>query len=249
MRGSHTPKEERPITARLGVLLVGDRAITRAGVRAVLGLDRTIEVVGEASDALDAERRVAGLSPDVVLVDAQSPGLDAARMAAGLAARPGRDMPGILLMVQGTDESARQALRAGVTGVVLSRATPEQLLAAVHMVAAGYAVFEASCSPPPSPDGGPWPAPPCGHGTAEERARAELLTRREREVLTLLARGLSNAEMSAELVLGESTVKSHVQHLLDKLELRNRVHAAIYALRTGLVPAGCGRCGPPRPAV
>lgn len=206
-------------------------------------------MVGEASDAPDAERRASGLSPHVVLVDAQSPGLDAVRMVAGLAARPGRDMPGILLMVQGMDDSARQALRAGARGVVLSRATPEQLLSAVHMVAAGYSVFEASWSPRFAPDEGPWPAPPCGHGTAEERARAELLTRREREVLTLLARGLSNAEISAELVLGESTVKSHVQHLLDKLELRNRVHAVIYALRTGLVPAACGSCGPRQPAV
>lgn len=242
-------REERPISARVGVLLVGDRSITRAGVRAVLALDRSIEVVGEAADGPDAERRVSGLSPHVVLVDAQSPGLDAVRLTAGLAARPGREMPGVLLMVQGTDDAARQALRAGARGVVLSRATPEQLLSAIHMVAAGYSVFEASWSAPPAPDGDRRPVPPCGHGTAEERARAELLTRREREVLTLLARGLSNAEMSAELVLGESTVKSHVQHVLDKLELRNRVHAVIYALRTGLVPAACGSCGPRYTAV
>ncbi|WP_187284928.1 LuxR C-terminal-related transcriptional regulator [Streptomyces sp. OR43] len=233
----------------MGVLLVGDRAITRAGVRAVLGRDRTIEVVGEAADGPDAERRASALGPQVVLVDAQSPGLDVVRLVAGLAARPGRAMPGVLLMVQETDDPARQALRAGARGAVLSRATPEQLLSAIHMVAAGYAVFEASWSVPPAPDADRGPAPSCGHGTADERARAELLTRREREVLALLARGLSNAEMSAELVVGESTVKSHVQHVLDKLELRNRVHAVIYALRTGLVPAACGRCGPRYTAV
>ncbi|MET7646529.1 response regulator transcription factor [Streptomyces sp. NPDC005426] len=231
------------------VLLVGDRAITRAGIRAVLDRDAAIEVVGEACDATDAEHRAAELSPDVVLVDAQSPDLDVVRLVAALAPRPGRDAPGALLMVHRTDESVRTALRAGARGVVLSRATPAHLLSAVHMVSAGYAVLEAPGASEPAADGSPWPAPPCRQGSAEERARAELLTRREREVLTLLARGLSNAEMSAELVLGESTVKSHVQHLLDKLELRNRVHAVIYAHRNGLAPAACDCCGQGRPAV
>ncbi|MEU2251355.1 response regulator transcription factor [Streptomyces sp. NPDC019224] len=246
-----TPEGERrgTITALVRVLLVGDRAITRAGIRAVLDRDPAVEVAGEATDAAGAEARAAGLRPQVVLVDAQSPGLDAARLAAALAARTENGAPGVLLMVQGTDEAVRRALRAGARGVVLSRATPAQLLSAVHLTAAGYAVLEAGGFPATAREGEPRPGPPCRHGTDEERARAALLTPREREVLTLLARGLSNAEMSAELVLGESTVKSHVQHLLDKLELRNRVHAVIYAHRTGLVPAACGCADARRTAV
>lgn len=215
----------------------------------MLDRDPVIEVAGEAVDAAEAEARAAGLRPHVVLVDAQSPGLDAARLAAALAARTKNGAPGVLLMVQGTDEAVRRALRAGARGVVLSSATPAQLLSAVHMTAAGYAVLEADGPPAAAAEGQTRPASPCRHGTDEERARAALLTRREREVLTLLARGLSNAEVSAELVLGESTVKSHVQHLLDKLELRNRVHAVIYAHRTGLVPAACGCAGVRRTAV
>lgn len=234
---------DRPITAHVRILLVGDRAITRAGIRAVLDRDRTIEVAGEACDAADAERQASRLRPHVVLADAQSPGLDAVRLVAALAVRCGDDMPGVLLMTQGTDDTAREALRAGARGVVLSRATSGQLLSAVHMVAAGYTVYE---------DSGPlhlgqgeesWSPAACRQGTAAERSRAESLTRREWEVLRLLAGGLSNAEMSDALVLSESTVKTHVQHLLDKLHLRNRVHAVIYAYRTGLVPPVCGCSG------
>ncbi|MER7727195.1 response regulator transcription factor [Streptomyces sp. NPDC096323] len=233
---------DRPITARVRILLVGDRAITRAGIRAVLDRDETIEVAGEARDAADAERQACRLRPHVVLADAQSPGLDAVRMVAALAVRCGDEMPGVLLMTQGTDDTAREALRAGARGVVLNRATPGQLLSAVHMVAAGYTVYEDSGPRHPG-QGEPWSPSACRRGTAAERSRAESLTRREREVLRLLADGLSNAEMSAALVLSESTVKTHVQHLLDKLHLRNRVHAVIYAYRTGLVPPVCGCSG------
>ncbi|MFS0692105.1 LuxR C-terminal-related transcriptional regulator [Streptomyces nitrosporeus] len=248
-RDSTPERTERPITAPVRVLLVDARSITRAGIRAVLEQDETIAVAGEACDAAGAERETAGAGPDVLLADAQSPGLDVIGMVTALATRFGAGMPGVLLMTQHTDEAAHQALRAGAKGVVLNRATPRQLLAAVHMVAAGYAVH-AGPGPSGHPDrgDGPWPPAGCRPGAGPERARAELLTRREREVLRLLARGLSNAEISAELVLGESTVKSHVQHLLDKLRLRNRVHAVIYAHRTGLVPAGCACPGPRQPA-
>lgn len=206
-------------------------------------------MAGEAADAAEAEREVLRLSPGVVLADAQSPGLDVVGLVTALAARHGDSMPAVLLTAQGPDGTAREALRAGAKGVVLSSATPEQLVSAVHMVAAGYAVHVA-----PSPRHGAgseelWPRPvprplPDPHG-----ARADLLTRREREVLHLLARGLSNAEMAAELVVSESTVKSHVQNLLDKLHLRNRVHAVIYAHRTGLAPTACGCSAPPRAGV
>lgn len=235
------------MTARVRILLVDDRAIIRTGIRAILDQDETIDVVGEAHDAADAERQACRLKPHVLLADAQSPGLDAVALIAALVARCGNDMPDVLLMAaQGTGDTAREALRAGARGVVLSRATPEQLLSAVHMVAAGYAVYTVAGSRPPLGGEEPWSAPACRQGPDAERARADLLTRREREVLRLLAGGLSNAEMSAELVLSESTVKSHVQHLLDKLQLRNRVHAVIYAHRTGLVPGVCACAGPQR---
>lgn len=234
------------MTARVRVLLVDARAITRAGIRAVLDRDKTIDVVGEALDAGVAERMVCRLGPEVVLADAQSPDLDVVGMVAALAARCGRAMPSVLLMAQGTDRTTQKALRAGARGVVLSRATPEHLLSAVHMVAAGYAVFAATGFPHSAASEEPWCTAACGQGTDADRARADLLTPREREVLRLLARGLSNNEMAAELVLSESTIKSHVQHLLEKLRLRNRVHAVIYAHRTGLVPAVCACPGGPQ---
>ncbi|MEV8228082.1 response regulator transcription factor [Streptomyces sp. NPDC079167] len=238
--------KERPITASVRVLLVDDRAITRTGIRAILEQDGTVEVVGEASDAAAAEREVLRLSPAVVLADAQSPGLDIVGMIAALAARCGDTMPAVLLTAQGTDPTAREAVRAGATGVVLSSATPEQLVSAVHMVSAGYAVYTAAGLRHGAGAGEPWLATAPRPGPDADRARAGLLTRREHEVLQLLARGLSNAEMSAELVVSESTVKSHVQNLLDKLQLRNRVHAVIYAHRTGLAPALCACSGPQR---
>ncbi|MFD4033246.1 response regulator transcription factor [Streptomyces sp. NPDC058637] len=237
--------KERPITASVRVLLVDDRAITRTGIRAILDQDRAIEVVGEAADAADAEREVLRLGPGVVLADAQSPGLDVVRMVAALSARCGDAMPAVLLTAQATDGTAREALRAGAKGVVLSSATPEQLVSAVHMVSAGYAVYAAAGLRHCAGGGEPWPATAPRPGADAHRERAGPLTRREHEVLRLLARGLSNAEMSAELVVSESTVKSHVQNLLDKLNLRNRVHAVIYAHRTGLVPALCACPGPP----
>ncbi|MFJ8866346.1 LuxR C-terminal-related transcriptional regulator [Streptomyces sp. NPDC102473] len=235
--------KERPITAHVRVLLVDDRAITRTGIRAVLDRDGAIEVVGEASDAVEAEREVLRLGPGVVLADAQSPGLDVVGMVAALAARHGDTMPAVLLTSQGADATAREALRAGARGVVLSSATPEQLVSAVHMVSAGYAVYAAVGPGHGAGAERPWPV--TGSRPDADRARAGLLTRREHEVLQLLAHGLSNAEMSAELVVSESTVKSHVQNLLDKLNLRNRVHAVIYAHRTGLASAACACSGPP----
>ncbi|MGW1817702.1 LuxR C-terminal-related transcriptional regulator [Streptomyces sp. NPDC002125] len=234
------------MTASVRVLLVDDRAITRTGIRAILDQDRAIEVAGEAADAAEAEREVLRLGPGVVLADAQSPGLDVVGLVRALAARHGDSMPGVLLTAQGTDGTAREALRAGAKGVVLSSATPEQLVAAVHMVSAGYAVHVAPGLRHGTGGEEPWPMTVSRPGDDPYGARAGLLTRREREVLQLLARGLSNAEMAAELVVSESTVKSHVQNLLDKLHLRNRVHAVIYAHRTGLASAACGCSGPPR---
>ncbi|MFJ8886391.1 LuxR C-terminal-related transcriptional regulator [Streptomyces sp. NPDC102402] len=234
-----------PIAAPVRVLLVDDRAITRAGIRAVLDRDDAVEVVGEAADAVDAEREALRLRPAVVLADAHSPRLDAARLVSALAARLGDTMPSVLLTAHSTDGAARKALRAGAKGVVLSDATPEQLLFAVHMVAAGYALFAAPGIRNTAGGEGAWPVIAPGAEPDSDRAARDPLTRREREVLQLLARGLSNAEMSAELVVSESTVKSHVQNLLDKLHLRNRVHAVIYAHRAGIAPPVCACSGPP----
>ncbi|MGW0931407.1 LuxR C-terminal-related transcriptional regulator [Streptomyces sp. NPDC002644] len=227
------------MTADIRVLIVDDRALIRAGLRAVLDRHDAIEVVGEASGTADAQRQALRLRPDVVLADADMPGLDVPGLVEAVADgfRDGGG-PRVLLTARDHDAHVQRAVRSGAAGAVLSGATPEQLASAVLMVAAGYGVFAA---PPTGTASAPrWPTAPCMDMSelAAELRRADVLTPREREVLHLLAQGLSNAEMSAALVLSESTVKSHVQHILDKLRLRNRVHAVIYAHRSGLASTG-----------
>ncbi|MFD5544490.1 LuxR C-terminal-related transcriptional regulator, partial [Streptomyces sp. NPDC127079] len=177
---------------------------------------------------------------------------DAVELVGELSACCGGQGPGVLLLAPEGGPGARRALRAGASGVVGHRVTPEQLLSAIHVVAAGYRIFFDEPAPSECGDGRLPPAAEFPGVPAGDERGIDLLTRREKEVFGLLAQGLSNTEISAVLVLSENTVKSHVQRLLEKLNLRNRVHAVIHAYRTGLVvwPApeqgpgpGTGRAG------
>jgi DNA-binding NarL/FixJ family response regulator len=213
------------------VLIADDQALVRAGFRRLLEAEPGIEVVGEAGDGLHAIELARRRAPDVVLMDIRMPtldGLEATRrlLASGVAARV------VILTTFDLDEYVFDALRAGASGFLLKDSPPEQLIAAIHVVAEGEALL----------------APPITRRLIEQfarrpppRAAAERLaelTPRELDVLRLLARGLSNAEIAAELVLGEATIKTHVAHVLTKLALRDRVQAVVLAYETGLVEPG-----------
>jgi DNA-binding NarL/FixJ family response regulator len=214
--------------AAVRVLVVDDDALMRAGLRAVLSSDDAIAVAGEAGDGREAVERAAALAPDVVLMDVRMPGVDGiAATREVLAAAPAARV--LILTTFEQDDYIFGALQAGASGFLLKRARPEDLIAAVHAIAAGDSLLSPSVTRTvidrlartrPAGD-------PCGAGLDE-------LTPREREVFDLVARGLSNAEIAAALVIEESTVKTHVKRVLMKLALRDRVQAVIYAYERGL---------------
>ena len=211
------------------VLVVDDDALMRAGLRGVLGSDDGIAVVGEAADGAEAIAAAAALQPDVVLMDVRMPGLDGIAATREVLATSS-DVRVLILTTFEQDDYVFGALRAGASGFLLKRARPEELLAAVHAVAAGDSLLSPSVTRTvidalartPADDGAATPDGP------------DELTPREREVLELLARGMSNAEIAAALVIEESTVKTHVKRVLAKLRLRDRVQAVIYAYERGL---------------
>jgi DNA-binding NarL/FixJ family response regulator len=214
---------------RVRVLLVDDDDLMRAGLRAVLSSDETIEVVGEAGDGSAAVDAVRATSPDVVLMDVRMPGVDGiAATRDVLAASP--DVRVAVLTTFEQDDYVFGALRAGASGFLLKRTRPEELVAAIHTIAAGDSLLSPSVtrtvidSMASQPDADP----------AAERA-VEALTPRERDVLALIARGLSNGEIADELVVEPSTVKTHVRRILMKLHARDRAQAVIAAYESGLV--------------
>jgi DNA-binding NarL/FixJ family response regulator len=216
--------------AAVTVLVVDDDALMRAGLRGVLQSDDAIAVVGEAGDGAEAIARAAALRPDVVLMDVRMPGVDGISATREVLAA-GEEVRVLILTTFEQDDYVFGALRAGASGFLLKRARPEELLAAVHAVAAGDSLLSPSVTrtvidrlAQTVPDDVP----------AGDPAALEELTPREREVLELLARGLSNAEIAAALVIEESTVKTHVKRVLTKLRLRDRVQAVIYAYESGL---------------
>ena len=214
------------------VLLVDDDDLMRAGLRAVLSSDGSIEVVGEAVDGRDAVGRVGRLEPDVVLMDVRMPRLDgisATREIIGAA-------PEVRVLIVTTfedDEYIFGALSAGASGFLLKRTRPEELIGAIHTVASGEALLAPSVTRRVIDRMAHAPA-----GAARAEPRLEELTGREHEVLALLARGLSNQEIADELVVEHSTVKTHVKRVLMKLGVRDRIHAVILAYETGIVRAG-----------
>jgi DNA-binding NarL/FixJ family response regulator len=214
------------------VLIVDDDALMRAGLRGVLGADPAIDVVGEATDGRHALQRARLLGPDVVLMDVRMPDVD------GIAAT--RDIlaafPAIKVMILTTfeqDDYIFGALRAGASGFLLKRTRPEDLIAAIHTVAAGDSLLSPSVTSRVIARMARQPAV----DTAHDR-RIAALTRREREVLELVAQGLSNSEIATALVIEESTVKTHTKRIVAKLEVRDRVQAVIFAYEHGLTAAG-----------
>ena len=214
------------------VLIADDQALVRGGFRSILAGQDDIEVVGEAEDGNQAVELVEQLRPDVVLMDIRMPGLDGIEATRRLAAR-GLATRVLMLTTFDVDEYVYKAMKAGASGFLLKTAPPRQLADAVRTIAAGDALLAPSVTrrlveqfvrrPPP--------------GTTVP-AGLEDLTDRERDVLKLLARARSNAEIAAELVVSEATVKSHVNRILTKLKLRDRTQAVVLAYESGLVEPG-----------
>jgi DNA-binding NarL/FixJ family response regulator len=217
---------------RVRVLIVDDDDLMRAGLRGVLSSDASIEVVGEASDGRDAVYRTRLLQPDVVLMDVRMPDLDGiAATGELLDAFP--EVRVVIVTTFEQDDYIFGALRAGASGFLLKRTRPEELVAAVHTVAAGDSLLSPSVT---SRVIGRMAQQPASDMASD--ARLDELTPREREVLELVARGLSNGEIAAALVVEESTVKTHVRRMLAKLGARDRVQAVIFAYENGLNSRG-----------
>ncbi|MFD4571635.1 response regulator [Streptomyces sp. NPDC058417] len=216
------------------VLIADDQQMVRQGFTVLLDARPGIEVVGQAVDGLDAVARVAELSPDVVLMDIRMPelgGIEATRRIT--AATP--DIKVLVLTTFDLDEYVYEALRAGASGFLLKDASADQLAEAVHIVAAGDALLAPGITRKLIAEFARL------HGTprAPLKERIGDLTERETEVLSLIAQGLSNAEIAERLVVAEQTVKTHVGRILVKLGLRDRTQAAVFAYESGLVrPAG-----------
>ncbi|MDY7104343.1 MAG: response regulator transcription factor [Actinomycetota bacterium] len=222
-----------PVSGSITAVVVDDQALVRAGFRMILDAEDDIDVIGEAADgreAIDAARR---LRPDVVLMDIRMPNVDGVEATRVIAATA--DAPTVLILTTfDLDEYVYAALRAGASGFLLKDTPADDLAAAVRVLARGDALIAPSitrrllaefmAAGPPEP------------GT--DRAALERLTERETEVLTLMARGLSNGEIADELILGEATIKTHVSRVLMKLGARDRVQAVIAAYETGLVTPG-----------
>lgn len=215
------------------VLIADDQALVRAGFRKILEADPGIEVVGEAADGLEAVEHSRVHVPDVVLMDIRMPGLDGIAATRRLSDEM-KDGPRVLVLTTfGLEEYVYEALRAGASGFLLKDVPPEQLIGAVHVVARGDALLDPAITRSVIEAFASRPA-----ARRELAEKIEDLTPRERDVFALVARGLSNAEIAGELVVGDGTVKTHVAHLLLKLGVRDRVQAVIYAYEAGVVQPG-----------
>jgi DNA-binding NarL/FixJ family response regulator len=211
------------------VLVADDQSMVRAGFRMLLGGEEDMEVVAEASNGIEAVNQAARFNPGIILMDIRMPeldGLQATRriLAADKTARI------LILTTFDLDEYVFEALRAGASGFVLKDDSPEQLIAAVRTVAAGDALLSPAITKRVIQKFArtPRPAPP---------KELEELSERERDVFRLMTDGLSNAEIGEQLYISETTVKTHVTHILQKLSLRDRVQAVVLAYQTGLFEA------------
>ena len=218
------------------VLLVDDQALVRTGFRMILKAEPDIEVVGEAADgaqAVDATRR---LRPDVVVMDVRMPHLDGLQAARQILADHDGSARVLMLTTFDLDEYVFEALRAGASGFLLKDGPADQLVAAIRVIYDGGALLAPTVTRRLVEEFALRPSDPAPTVSALSE-----LTPRERGVLERLARGLSNAEIAAELTLGEATIKTHVIHVLSKLGVRNRTQAVVYAYESGLVHPGVRR--------
>jgi DNA-binding NarL/FixJ family response regulator len=217
------------------VLIVDDQALVRAGFRMILESEPGIEIVGEASDGLEALEAVREHGPDVVLMDIRMPNLDGLEATRRLVGDDNSGGPRVLMLTTfDLDEYVYEALRAGASGFLLKDTPPEQLVSAIEVIASGDALLSPTITkrvieefdrrPPASMSSTP--------------PELEDLTARELEVLGAIARGSSNAEIAKELFVSETTVKTHVARILMKLDLRDRVQAVVFAYESGLVQPG-----------
>ncbi len=215
----------------IGVLIADDQALVRRGFRMILEIEDDLEVVGEAVDGDDAVAKVDELAPDIVLMDVRMPGLDGIAATRRLTGDANARSRVIMLTTFDMDEYVYEALQAGASGFLLKDVEPELLIAGIRAVHHGDSLLAPRITRrmiesyvqsrrTVGPDAG---------------RRLESLTAREQETLLLLSRGLTNAEIAEELVVSETTVKSHVARVLMKLGLRDRVQAVIFAYETGLV--------------
>jgi DNA-binding NarL/FixJ family response regulator len=217
------------------VLIADDQPLMRTGFRMILDAEPDLAVVGEAADGAEAVRLAAGARADVVLMDVRMPGMDGIEATRRLAGDGVQDPVRVLILTTfDLDEYVLSALRAGASGFLLKDVPPEDLIEAIKVVAAGDALLAPSVTrrlldrfATSLPD----PA-------AARPAALDTLTARELEVLGLVARGMSNAEIAEHLVVSETTVKTHVGRLLFKLDLRDRVQAVVLAYETGIVRPG-----------
>ncbi len=218
----------------LGVLIVDDQALVRAGFRMILEAEEDMEVVGEAADGREAVTEARRLRPDVVLMDVRMPDVDGIEATRRLLAEDRSAVKVVMLTTFDMDEYVYDALRAGASGFLLKDVPPEQLVDGIRAVAKGEALLAPSVTRRVIEEF--VRRPPASVRTLPPKL--EELTARELEVLKLIARGLSNAEIATELFVSETTVKTHVAHVLMKLGLRDRVQVVVAAYESGLVQPG-----------
>jgi DNA-binding NarL/FixJ family response regulator len=218
----------------LGVLIVDDQALVRAGFRMILEAEEDMDVVGEAADGREAVAQARRLRPDVVLMDVRMPDVDGIEATRRLLGDNGTDAKVVMLTTFELDEYVYDALRAGASGFLLKDVPPEQLVAGIRAVASGDALLAPSVTRRVIEEF--VRRPPASVQTLPHKL--DELTARELEVLKLIARGLSNAEIATELFVSETTVKTHVAHVLMKLELRDRVQGVVLAYESGLIQPG-----------
>jgi len=230
--------------ASIRVLLVDDQDLVRAGFRVILSTAADIEVVGEAADGQTAIEQNRALQPDVICMDVQMPGLDGLAATRVITSDPAGRAAVLILTTFDRDDYLFEALSGGASGFLLKNASPEQLLEAVRVVAVGDALLSPTVTrrvistfvrPTPLPAADPTAGPVAARSSP---AAVAALTERETEVLQLLAQGQSNAEIAATLYVGEATVKTHVSKILQRLAVRGRIQAVIYAYEHQLVVPG-----------
>ncbi len=223
------------------VLIADDQALVRAGFRMIVDAQADMQVVGEAGDGIEAIEMTRRLLPHVVLMDIRMPNLDGIEATRRITALPSAPAPRVVILTTyDLDEYVFEALASGASGFLLKDVPPEDLVRGVRVAAAGEALLAPSVTRRLVEEFARRP-----HAGPTAAGRLKVLTEREAEVLRLLARGMSNAEIAGALFVGESTVKTHVGHILEKLELRDRVQAVIVAYEAGLVrPGDRGEAGP-----